>query len=218
MEIRQSSVTKGFLTIIALSGWFALISQFIINMNSQVAGTPELVIRFFSYFTILTNLLVTISCTSILINPFSKWGQFFSSQKTITAITVYILVVGLIYNVILRFIWNPQGLQKIIDELLHSVIPLLFFLFWIFIVKKKTLKWNVFFPWLIYPSTYLLFILTRGSFSGFYPYPFMDVAKLGYQKILLNSLGVTILFIVLFVVFIGLGNISVRRSNELPKQ
>ncbi len=217
MGIKPSPFTKVFLTVIALLGWFALISQFIINMNSQMAGTPELVIRFLSYFTILTNLLVTISCTSILLNPSSKWGQFFSSQKTVTAITVYILVVGLIYNVILRFIWNPQGLQKIVDELLHTVIPVLFLLLWLFSVKKTSLRWNAFFPWLIYPLIYLVYILIRGAFSGFYPYPFMDVGNLGFSKVLINSLGITILFVVLFILFIVFGNIRGRKTRKLSK-
>lgn len=217
MGINQSPSTKIYLSVITLLGWFALISQFVINMNSQLAATPELIVRYFSYFTILTNLLVAICCTSLLLTPSSKGGQFFSSQKTLTAIAVYILVVGLIYNVILRFIWNPQGLQKVVDELLHSVIPLLFLLLWVFLFKKKSLKWNAFFPWLIYPLIYLVFILIRGAFSGFYPYPFIDATKLGYQKTLLNSLGITILFIVLFIIFIALGNIPGRRSDKPVK-
>lgn len=212
MAIRQTSIFKIYLALIALLGWFALISQFTINIQSNVANISELIIRYFSYFTILTNLLVAICCTTILLKPSSKWGNFFSSQKTLTAIAVYILVVGLIYNVILRFIWNPQGLQKIVDELLHSVIPVLFLFLWIFFVKKKTVKWKAFLPWLIYPLTYLVFVLIRGAFSGFYPYPFIDVTKLGYQKVFTNSLGVTIIFIVLSLLFIVAGNLTNRHK------
>lgn len=218
MAIMQTSFVKVYVAIIALLGWFALISQFYININSGVAETPELIIRYFSYFTILTNLLVAVCCTTLVLKPSSKWGRFFSSQKTLTAVTVYILVVGLIYNVILRFIWSPQGLQKIVDELLHTVIPVLFLLLWIFFVKKKPLKWQVFWPWLIYPLCYLIFILIRGAFSGFYPYPFIDATKLGYQKVLLNSLGVTIVFMVLSILFIAAGNLRTRHRIELPSQ
>lgn len=210
MEIKQIWLTKFFLGAIGLLAWFALITQFIINLNSHAAARSELVIRFFSYFTILTNLLVAICCTSVLINPKSKWGIFFSKQKTITATTVYILVVGLIYNTILRFIWNPEGIQKVVDELLHSAIPLLFLLFWVFFLRKKKLKWNVLFSWLLYPLIYLIYILIRGAFSHFYPYPFIDVDKLGYIKTFWNALGVTLVFVSLFLIFIGLGNLITR--------
>lgn len=218
MAIQQNSLFKICLALIALLGWFALISQFSININSNIAPTPELVIRYFSYFTILTNLLVAVCSTILLMKPASKLGHYFAQQKTLTAITVYILVVGLIYNVILRFIWTPQGLQMIVDELLHSVIPVLFLLLWIFFVKKKQLKWQAFWPWLIYPLGYLICVLIRGAFSGFYPYPFIDVTKLGYSKTLLNSLGITIVFIVFSIIFIAAGNLRARRSIELPSQ
>ncbi|MFZ5976285.1 MULTISPECIES: Pr6Pr family membrane protein [unclassified Hydrotalea] len=33
--------------------------------------------------------------------------------------------------------------------------------------------------WLIYPLLYLVYILIRGSFSGFYPYPFVNVLQIG---------------------------------------
>jgi len=52
-------------------------------------------------------------------------GIIFFEAGVITAITVYITIVGLVYNVILRFLWKPEGLQFIVDELLHTVIPLL---------------------------------------------------------------------------------------------
>jgi hypothetical protein len=110
-------------------------------------------------------------------------------------------------------------MQKIVDELLHSVIPLLFLFLWIFLMRKSFLKWNSFFPWLIYPLCYLFYILIRGAFSGFYPYPFVDVKKLGYSNVLINSLGITLLFTVLFLLFIALGNIAKRKRDKgLQKQ
>lgn len=41
--------------------------------------------------------------------------------------------------------------------------------------------------WLIYPQAYLIYIPIRGHFSGFYPYPFVDVSALGMTKVLFNS-------------------------------
>ena len=126
-KANQSTSQKYILGFLALAGWFALVSQFYINITSNASALPELITRYFSYFTILTNLLVTIYCTVLLLNPLSKTGTFFARYRTSTAITVYILIVGIIYNIILRFIWNPQGLQMLVDKLLHSLIPVLFF-------------------------------------------------------------------------------------------
>lgn len=206
--------SKIFCVCIAILGWFALIAQFHINLTSRAASTAELIIRYFSYFTLLTNLLVAVCCTCIAINPHQGWGAFFSKTQTLTAITVYILVVGIVYNIILRFLWQPKGLQKLVDELLHSVIPILFLLYWLLTGNKQTLQWKQVFSWLAYPLVYLLFILVRGNFSGFYPYPFINVDNLGISKVLLNSVAITALFSVTGLLLIAAGKWQYTRHNE----
>lgn len=69
----------------------------------------------------------------------------------LTAILVYIMTVGLTYNTVLRSLWKPQGLQLLADNLLHSIIPFLYLVFWIFFVKKQSLQWKDVFSWLVYP-------------------------------------------------------------------
>ncbi|MEP6713204.1 MAG: Pr6Pr family membrane protein, partial [Ferruginibacter sp.] len=165
---------------------------------------PEILIRYFSYFTIDTNIIVAICCSILLVNPTSALGRFFSRPQTQTAICIYILVVGIVYNLILRFLWAPEGLQKAVDELLHSVIPVLFLLYWFLFVPKNSLQWRQVFPWLIYPFAYTVLVLIRGSFSGFYPYPFIDVNQLGLNKALLNAGGLTLVFLVISLLFIAI--------------
>ncbi|SIO07756.1 Pr6Pr family membrane protein [Chitinophaga niabensis] len=187
---------KIYLFIIALLGWFALIAQFYILINSEAAPLPELVIRFFSFFTILTNLLVAVCSSVLLARPVKP--------ATVTALTVYILIVGLVYNVVLRFLWQPQGLQWVVDELLHTIVPVLFFIYWFMFVAKNKLAWNSFWPWLIFPLVYILYTFIRGSFSGFYPYPFLDVPAIGFNAALINAVGVAVLFIAISLLLIGI--------------
>ncbi|CAN5539657.1 Pr6Pr family membrane protein [soil metagenome] len=205
MDKQESAASKIFLFIIALLGWFALIAQGYINFTSNVAPLPELIIRYFSYFTLLTNLLVAVCCTTLLLQPNSKLAAFFSKQNTLTAITVYIVIVGFIYNTILRFLWKPEGLQMIVDELLHSVIPALFLIYWLVFIPKFKLQWNSFFPWLIYPLLYIIYILIRGAFSGFYPYPFINAAAIGLKQAIINSVGIAMAFMLVSLIFISIG-------------
>lgn len=207
----SNSSSKILLGFIAALGWFALIAQFILMFNARTTSTPEMVIRYFSFFTILTNLLVTVYSTTLIVWPASLLGRFFNRPTVGTATNVYIIAVGLIYNVILRALWKPVGMQRVVDELLHTIIPFLFLLYWVLFLAKKELKWNAFFPWLIYPLVYCLYILGRGYLSGFYPYPFMDVTKLGYKQVLLNSMGVTIVFLGFSVLFINIGRIKSKK-------
>lgn len=194
---------KRFNQLIAVVAWGAIILQYLLMMQTPSIAFLELNIRFFSYFTIDSNLLVAVSSTAVGFFSSSAWSKFFSKTSTTTALTIYILVVGLIYNVILRPQFPVTGLDRLANELLHVAVPLLYVIYWFFI-PKSNLKWANIPAWLIYPLCYCLFILLRGPFGNFYPYPFMNVSKLGLQQVLLNSLGVTTVFLFLSVLFVGL--------------
>ncbi len=130
-------------------------------------------------------------------------GKFFSRPGVATAITVYIVIVGIVYNTVLRHLWHPAGLQLIADELLHSATPLMFLLYWLFFVDKGKLNLNTFY-WLIYPLVYFIWILIFGALSGFYPYPFINVTELGYNKVILHSGILTVGFLLLSLLFVAI--------------
>jgi hypothetical protein len=148
-----------------------------------------------------------LSFTIILFRPKSRQGEFFSQPRVSTAITAYITFVWIAYNILLRHLWNPTGLQLIVDELLHSFIPILTILYWLIFVSKSELQWKSILLWMIYPLIYLMYILTRGALSGFYPYPFIDVNDLGYSKVFLNDAGLIIAFLLLSLLFVAIGKL-----------
>jgi len=188
--------------LIAIIGWLAIILQFYLMIQNRVTGIGETIIRFFSFFTILTNLLVAICFTSLVI---SQQAYFFSRSSVFSAITVYIFIVGLVYNTVLRSIWNPKGLQLYVDEALHVATPVLCLIYWFVFVPAKSLKWSNVYSWLLYPLIYLIYVLIRGAFSHFYPYPFLNVDKLGYSKVFINSIFVTAAFFVVSLLVVWLG-------------
>lgn len=198
---------------IALLGWLALVVQLYLMILNRTASLPETLVRFFSFFTILTNILVAGTCSVL------AWGQrspryaFFARGTTLTAVAVYIAVVGLIYNGVLRQLWQPQGMQRLVDELLHLIIPVLFVIYWLAWAPKRELRWNSFWAWLIYPLVYVIYALLRGSFSGFYPYPFIDIASLGFMRVMFNSLGVTLVFLIFSLLLTGIAKIMSRKKS-----
>lgn len=206
MDKKFTAAGKTWLVITATCGWFALVCQFYLHVSNGTVPLPELVIRFFSYFTITTNLLVAVYCTTCLSNPDSRLGRFFSRLTTVTAITFYIIIVGAVYNIILRPLWKPEGLQKLVDELLHTLVPLLQLIFWLLFIPKTGLEYKDTLPWMIYPLVYIIYSLIRGGFSGWYPYPFVDVSELGLGRVLLNSVLFTGAFFVLSFLFVWIAN------------
>lgn len=197
---------RKYLDVIGLFlGWLAIIGQFILMIQNRQAEILETVIRFFSFFTILTNILVALyfsSRLSIFKNTsFSK----LSNNGHLTALTAFILVVGLVYQIILRTTWQPTGLQIIIDELLHTIIPLFMFLYWLKFAAKNDLIFKNSSVWLWYPISYFICIIIRGHFSNFYPYPFVNVTEIGYTQVLINAVIISLffLFIMSFLLFLG---------------
>lgn len=207
-----SSKAKTIAAITAVTGWIALALQLYLIIINRTASIPETLLRYFGFFTILTNILVAISCTLVYLTGVSENGFFLTRPKTLTSTAVYITIVGLIYNVILRFQWAPQGLAKLVDELLHSVIPVLFIFFWAIVVPKQNIQWKNIPAWLIYPLAYLGYTLLRGSFANWYPYPFINVTELGYSKALINSGMVTVVFIVIAAIFVGIAKMLHKPS------
>jgi hypothetical protein len=200
--------------LLAILGWFAVITQLVLMILNRTASLAETLTRFFSYFTILTNLLVSIAFTSLVQKDRSNWNSFFSKPSTQTALTLYILVVGLVYNCILRALWSPVGFQKLTDELLHTIIPLLCLIYWIAFVPKNSLHWKNSFVWLVYPAIYSLGIAIRGAFSGFYPYPFINVSELGYPATLRNGLWLLVFFWGLSLLLIGAAQLFRLNKNS----
>lgn len=192
------------LAVLAILSWLALAIQLYIIIRYRSSTVGATLVQYFSYYTILTNIMIGWICTVLFINR-----EDTSKRKSIlTAILVYILTVGVTYNIILRSLWKPEGLQFLADNLLHSIIPFLYLFFWLIFVKKHTLEWKDALPWLIYPCVYLIYLLIRGAIFGLYPYPFIDVSQLGYQRALLNAFSVSGVILFFSLLSVGVTKIS----------
>ena len=211
MVNNKSNKISAFLSILC---WFTVILQLILIIINRQASVFETIIRFFTFFTILTNILVAMVFTANWLKSKNSF-QFFNKPNTQVAIAVYIFVVGFVYNTILRFIWQPKGWDKLADELLHLVIPIVYILFWYFKFSKKEINYRSIFSWLLFPMIYIVVVMIRGYFSGYfsgyYPYPFLLLGNLGVEKVVYNSILMTLFFVVVSFVFYQINNQKVSK-------
>jgi hypothetical protein len=205
---------KVFALSLATLAWFSVLLQCYLSLqfasqNGKSIGSGLTV--FLSYFTVLTNLLICVSLTlSLMASSRSSASstssdKWFSRPSVVAGIATSIAFVGLSYHFLLRHTWNPQGAQLLADVSLHYVIPALYVLYWWFVSSKAALRWTHPLFWSLYPVLYLVYALIRGSIEGSYPYPFIDVAKLGYGRTMLNSLALLFAFLALGLLFVALG-------------
>jgi hypothetical protein len=165
-------------------------------------------INFFGFFTVLTNLLIAIGLTLALTAPATLPGAFFSRASVQAAMAAYIALVGGGYAWLLRPLWNPQGVQKLADVLLHDAVPVTYLAYWLIFAPKSKLGWRNLSAWVVYPVTYLVYTLVRGAHSAWYPYPFLDVRALGYRTVALNILALAVTFVGISGVVIALSRLK----------
>ncbi|MGN7514589.1 MAG: Pr6Pr family membrane protein [Allomuricauda sp.] len=188
-------------------GWFAVLAQLYLMLQNQEASVVESLVRFVSFFTILTNTLVALFFTARVFGADQKRLALFHKKATPMALTVFIVVVGLVYQLVLRDIWNPTGLQMVVDELLHTIIPAFMYVYWLMFCARNIVTWKQISKWLLYPLGYLIFVMVRGHFSGFYPYPFFNVTELGWGTFLLNVGLVFLLMLLIMAALLFLGKL-----------
>lgn len=171
-------------------------------------------LKFVSYFTILTNTLVAVTYLSGAIGPRSALGRFFARPSVRTGVFLYTGLAGLLYAVLLSQMWNPRGWQLVADVLMHYVTPALYLLFWLLFVPGSLLPWRLAFQWLLYPAGYLAFILARGFFTHDYPYPFMNAHRLGWLPSLGNVSTGCFVFIAGGLFLIQLCRVRAQRATR----
>jgi len=197
----------------ALIGIAALVLQLylLLRLAAGKGGTSTAaIVEFFSYFTILSNLLAVLAYLGSLMGRGEGAPAFFARPGVKTAIAVYIAVVGLVYVIVLRVLWNPEGLAKLADVALHYVTPVYFLLYWLLFVDKSRLAYGDIPRWLIFPVVYAIYAIIRGTITGVYPYPFLEIGKLGVARVVLN-------IVVLVAAFGGIGALLVALGGALSR-
>jgi hypothetical protein len=213
----MSRADRAWAAVTALLAWFAIALQLGLVLDANLAlgkGVLATVVAFLSYFTITTNLLVAAGLTWRLLAPHSPAGRFFAHPSTTTATALYIVVVAIVYAVMLRNLTHPQGWDRCADQLLHQVVPALYLTHWIVWAPRGYLPWRAALTWLLYPLLFLAYTLARGALIDRYPYPFMDVAQLGYRRVLINAAVLAVVFALLGLAFVAADRGLARRSTR----
>lgn len=143
------------------------------------------------YFTILTNFIVSYFLLVAALR--GKWHSF----SLFTASTMWILIVGLVYHLLLAATHHPTGVGAITNQIHHTLVPAGTFLIWLFTkIRTKIGKFEPFY-WLSYPLIYTAYILLRGQFDGNFPYHFSDPTTLGWTGFFINQAALLFLFLAL---------------------
>ncbi|MDQ2756241.1 MAG: Pr6Pr family membrane protein [Actinomycetota bacterium] len=198
----------------------ALVLQLVLLLQGQttvdgvVASTgAEAVRRYFSYFTIQSNILVAVSTLLIVTDRYD--GSAFRVVRL--ASLVGITVTGVVAAVALPPSPNYTTANLLCDRLLHVVVPLLTVIGWVAFGPRDRAAVRDIAPALAWPVTWLVATLALGPVVTWYPYPFLDVATLGLPRVLVTCLLVAVLFVALCALAVRLdARLSQRSRHRAP--
>ena len=194
------------------AGVFGLLLQFVLTIPASMAAGRSLagsIIFYFSFFTILTNILAAathaagLDLTGVRLMCLQK-------PRVSAGVAVAIAVVGIVYFVILARLWQPQGWWLAADVTLHYVTPVLFVGWWLAAGTDGTTRWSDPVLWLAWPVAYTVYALARAPITGEVPYPFLDYEASGWGHVAQAIGGIVVLFV-------GLGAVAVMTDRALAR-
>ncbi|MCU1535128.1 MAG: hypothetical protein JWR53_1609 [Glaciihabitans sp.] len=193
----------------------------------QAHGVKHLevtITNFFSFFTVESNILAAIVLligAYLLITRTTPDPTWFTVTRA--SVVTYMVVTGIVYNLLLRGIALPQGTTlPWSNEVVHLIAPIYLLLDWLFAPRRSPLPYQRIWIVIIFPLAWVIYTLVRAPLvtdeiqrrAYWYPYPFLNphTSQNGYL-----SVSFYVLLIAAVVGLVGAGVIWVSRRRSLTR-
>jgi hypothetical protein len=200
--------------------WFAatsaavlagLIIQLFVTADNTAAfgGSPvNRALNVFAYFTIQSNLLVGVATLLLAVDP-DRSSSWFDVLRLVGLVAI--TVTFIVFHVALSRLLDLETWAQAANQLQHTVVPVLAVTGWLLFGPRGSTSARVAKLTVLFPAAYMIFTVIRGPLaSDFYPYPFADVARLGYSRVAINGLWVALLFV-------GVAAAATALDRRLPR-
>lgn len=181
----------------ALAGLTGIAAGYIVNVDRAMRSGQDLGLMLANYFSLFT--IVSTSLAILALTAAASWSRLHSgtSREPLTialamaVVTGPVLLLGIVYNVLLRGLPSEMALAdsagtRLMDvyavEVLHVVLPLYLVVDLLFATRRRGLPWWSLAVIAGYPLLWIVYTMVRGELtpdpSGaaawWYPYPFLD--------------------------------------------
>ena len=180
-------------------------------LGNDTQGALGRIFDYFTYFTILSNILVAVILTMLFLNP-RRDGKVFRVLRIDTVLMI--TVTGVVYNLVLAADAKNVGWQVVANSLEHQITPIVTVVVWLILgprgwVNLRTMAWAF-----VLPIAWLVYALIRGAIIEAYPYPFLDVVQYGYGTVLINVLGVVLFALVILLIMWGIDRLITKFTHK----
>lgn len=188
-----------------------------VNIGFGPSNAPlgQRIIEFFSYFTIESNVLVGVATGMLAARPDRDEG-FWRVLRigSMFGITVTLII----YQLLLAPLAAFTGIAAVSNVGLHYVVPVVAILGWILFGPHPRITWKALLLATIWPAAYIVLTVIQGAITGFYPYPFVNITKLGFTTVALNGAGVVVLLLAVGSIYLLVDRLITRfRHSALER-
>ena len=169
-------VARAFAALIAVMAAASLWAQFVTSqMQNPEEGVLTTLWRLGRFFTILTNLMVSVSLFSIAFR-----GRV-ASAIWIGGVTLWIAITGVVYHLLLSGTdGDKAGIGWWANFGVHTSVPIAVVLWWLAFGPRGGLGVKAALLWMLWPLVYVCYALGRGQLDGRYPYFFTNPDTIGW--------------------------------------
>ena len=140
-------------------------------------------VRFFSYFTVESNLLVLLSAATLALNP-QRDGALWRVLRLDALLGI--AVTGVVFTTVLSGLVQHSGIGTWVNAGFHYVSPLMALLGWLLFGPRPRIDTRTLLLAFAWPVAWLVYTLIRGAITAWYPYPFLNAHELGYARVAVN--------------------------------
>lgn len=213
-DVRPLAAWRLLIAVVACAG--PLLQYGLMVGGEPLAVAAEKTTRYFSYFTILSNLLAAAALTAPLVAPLGRFASWAEAAGPRAAVATYLTITAVVYHTLLAWQWRPQGLHLVADTILHTVTPTAYLIDLAMRGGRGEARWIAAAKAMVFPALYGGWTLLHGALSGWYPYPFMNAAKRGYPAVLVTMVAMSVAFALVGLVFIALLRVRARVASLRP--
>lgn len=201
---RREVLARLTAALIALGALGAMVPP-VVNGLARGDGLLEVVWGLLRFFTIITYLLVGGIWASVALK-----GRSAVSPLLLGGATLAIVLVGLVFNLLLDPVPQPNWWSALGDDLHHVWVPLAVPAWWLTFAPHCALRWSAPLIWTLYPLTYCGYAIVRAAVENKpVPYFFMDGATIGWSAAFANLAMIAAAFVVA-------GMIAIVADRRLP--
>ncbi len=161
--------------------------------------------EYFSYFTVLSNILITFVFLVFGIVGMRKALKIGIVKLLYGPAVLYMSITGVVFWTILHGGADHAQLLPWVNIVLHGITPIAAFLGWVLFSQRAMVSYSNAYKWLSFPLLFVAYTLLRGFVINWYPYAILNPTKAGgyigiFGYVLEIVIGAYIMGLILIVI------------------